>query len=104
MPTYRTASRWIYTTLAVAGWVGALWSWLDHGPAAGINAGFMTALSVGIAFTCAATREPTRTRDDDNLFALGYRQGRADEAKDRAGGAEAPTPQQNGKRVHLSAV
>lgn len=57
--------------LALGGWLGALWSWLDHGAAAGVNPGFILALSVGICFTvvhCVAVVMP----DSARLYALGW--------------------------------
>lgn len=60
--------------LALSGWVGSGWSWLDHGQGAGTDPGFIMALSVAIAFTvtlCVATVMPDQAR----IYGLGYRDG-----------------------------
>ena len=70
---------WVHRSsliLAVAGWGGSMWSWLDHGHAAGVNPGFMMALSVGIAFTvvwamCGFLPDYTR------IYGVGHRDGYA---------------------------
>jgi hypothetical protein len=69
-----TVTRWAAGLLALAGWGGALWSWLDHGYAAGIDPGFMVALSVGICATvvlAVVVVLPPMAR----LYALGFHDG-----------------------------
>lgn len=79
MPSSRTVVRWAAALLALAGWVGALWSWLDHGDAAGVNPGFITALSVGITFTIVWARAVAdfQDRNEERVYALGVRHGLA---------------------------
>ena len=75
-----TVVRWSATILAAVGWGGAAWSWSVHGEAAGIRPGFITALSVGIAFTMTASqwwRMPSQaeTRENQAVYALGFQEG-----------------------------
>lgn len=75
MPS-RTWVYWSSLALMIAGWGGSLWSWLDHGHAAGVNPGFIAALSVGIAFTivwamCAILPDLAK------VYGIGHREGYA---------------------------
>lgn len=74
-----TVVRWASFVLGLAGWVGALWSYLDHGYDAGVNPGFITALSVGICFTIiwARAMADRDNRDQERVYALGVRHGLA---------------------------
>lgn len=73
----RTVVRWASFLLGLAGWVGALWSYLDHGYSAGVHPGFITALSVGICFTIIWARAVSdyQDRDGERVYALGVRHG-----------------------------
>jgi hypothetical protein len=76
----RMIVRYSSTALALAGWLGAVWSWLDHGHAAGINTGFITALAIGSAFTMVAGQWwalPDKSARDEqaSIYAMGYRNG-----------------------------
>ena len=60
--------------LAVAGWVGSLWSWADHGNAAGGQAGFVMALTVACTFSMTFTVAAVMP-DQSRLYAIGFRDG-----------------------------
>jgi hypothetical protein len=91
----RSVVIWGSTALAVCGWGGSVWSWLDHGHAAGVHPGFVTALSVAICFTvtlCVAVVMPDQVRlygiGHDKGFARGYAAAMA-----TMGGTPGDTPQ-----------
>ena len=72
--------RWSSTTIAATAWGGAVWSWLEHGPAAGVNTGFITALTVATAFTMVASqwwRMPSQRQVEERqaIYALGVERG-----------------------------
>jgi hypothetical protein len=76
MPASRTRAVvvWSSFVLAVAGWGGSLWSWLDHGLAAGVHPGFIMALTVACTFSVTFTVAfvmPDKVR----LFGLGVEEG-----------------------------
>lgn len=76
----RATVRYSSTALALAGWTGALWSYLDHGFEAGIHPGFITALTVACAFTMVAGQWwmlPTRSAREEQaaIYALGMERG-----------------------------
>jgi hypothetical protein len=76
----RTIVRYVSTILALIGWTGSLWSWLDHGHAAGVHPGFMTALSVGIVFSMIAGQAwmlPDRAARHEQaaVYAVGFQEG-----------------------------
>jgi hypothetical protein len=57
--------------LAISGWLGALWEWLDHGTGAGVEPGFMTALMAGGTFTIVAGQMFVMP-DQSRIYALGW--------------------------------
>lgn len=72
----RTRSSVIYGSfvLALCGWGGAAWSWLDHGFAAGVDPGYIMALSVAITFTISLAVTVVLP-DAKRIYALGFRHG-----------------------------
>ena len=75
MPS-RTWVYWSSLALALGGWGGSLWSWLDHGHAAGVDPGFIVAVSVGITFSviwsmCVVLPDLAR------VYGIGHRDGYA---------------------------
>lgn len=70
----RTLVRWASLLLAIIGWAGALWSYLDHGVSAGVHPGFITALTVACTFSiCYAVT--VVMPDQARIYALGYSDG-----------------------------
>jgi hypothetical protein len=70
----RSVVIWGSAALAVCGWGGSLWSWLDHRHDAGVHPGFITALSVAICFTvtfCVTVVMPDKVR----LYGIGHDRG-----------------------------
>ena len=65
--TVRTA-----LSLGVFGWLGTLWSWLDHGEAATTTAGFYVALAVGVTGTLAFAITAVLP-EIARMYALGWR-------------------------------
>jgi hypothetical protein len=75
-----TTVRYASSALAFMGWAGALWSWVDHGHAAGVHPGFITALSVAISFTMVAGQWwmlPNRSAREEQaaVYAVGFQEG-----------------------------
>ena len=75
-----TAVRWSSTVIAATAWGAAAWSWAVNGEAAGINTGFIAALSVAVAFTHMASqwwRMPSQAeaRENQAVYALGFQEG-----------------------------
>lgn len=70
----RSVVIWSSFVLALAGWGGAAWSWVDHGFAAGVNPGFIVALSVGITFTITCCQSIVLP-DKAALYSAGHRDG-----------------------------
>jgi hypothetical protein len=80
MSTLTTAVRWSSTVIAGVAWSGAVWSWTVHGAAAGVNTGFIAALTVACAFTMVSSqwwRMPSQRQLADNqaVYALGVERG-----------------------------
>jgi hypothetical protein len=78
--TLTTVVRWTSTTIATVAWGGAAWSWTEHGASAGVNTGFITALSVGIASTMVSSqwwRMPSQRQvaESQAVYALGVERG-----------------------------
>lgn len=88
---------WASFVLAICGWGGSLWSWADHGHAAGVDPGFIFALSVGITFTITACQSIVMP-DKARLYAAGHRDGYAAATAHGSGG----TPER--ARVPLAMV
>jgi hypothetical protein len=80
MSRARFVSRWASTVLAVVGWAGMVWSYIDHGFGAGIDPGFIAAGCVAVAFTCSSAlfwALPHREARDEQaaVYGLGYAAG-----------------------------
>jgi hypothetical protein len=76
----RTSVRYGSSALALAGWGGMAWSYLDHGFRAGIHPGFITAATVAAAFTMVAGQWwqlPNRSEREEQaaVFAMGFQEG-----------------------------
>jgi hypothetical protein len=76
----RSTVKWSATVLAFAGWAGSAWFYAGHGFTAGIHPGFITSLSVAIAFTMVAGQWwalPSREAREEQaaIYALGMERG-----------------------------
>jgi hypothetical protein len=99
MPASRTRAVvvWSSFVLAVAGWGGSLWSWLDHGLAAGVHPGFIMALTVACTFSVTFTVSFVMP-DKVKLYGLGFAEGAAFAAAHRG------DPEPGARENHLRAV
>lgn len=79
LSTTRSVVIWASFILALCGWGGGLWSYLDHGFEAGVHPGFITALSVAITFTITCSHAIVMP-DKVKLYGLGFRDGVQHEA------------------------
>lgn len=86
----RSVVIWSSFLLALCGWAGSLWSYLDHGFEAGVHPGFITALSVGITFTITCCQSIVLP-DKAALYSAGHRDGWK-AATDHYGSPEEPRP------------
>lgn len=92
----RSVVIWGSFVLGACGWVGAAWSWADHGYAAGVNPGFITALAVATTFSIALAVTAVMP-DKARMYAMGFRDGVA--ARDEL--LNTPDPVQQRPRLEL---
>lgn len=76
MPSCRSVVLWAAFLLALSGWVGTLWSWLDHGVTTTDTAGFYVALAVAVTGTLS-TAVTFVMPDQARIYADGYQDGMA---------------------------
>ena len=72
--TARSVVIWSSFTLALAGWVGAAAGWIVTGHDAGVDPGFIVALSVAITFTITCSHAVVMP-DKVKIYGLGFRDG-----------------------------